>query len=384
MKIAIVRGAYLNKYEMQSYEPLIGKFDLVGFSSLKPIHSDFKLPVVKLFSPMDLPNFPYKMPILNRILGDAQVLYGLEKRLNGFDIAHCAETYFYFTQQCLNAKKKGYIKKVVSTVWENIPFNNEGIRKRKEFKKRAIEGVDHFICVSDQAREALIKEGCKKCKISVVYPGVNLNQFKNQRSKIKNRIQKSKVINLLFVGRLVEEKGIWELLEAYKSMKYKVLSIKYKQEIPSIRLKIVGDGREKLEMIKKIKEWGLEKEVEIKKVDYEKMPEVYQEADIFILPSKSTKYWQEQFGMVLIEAMASGLAIIAAKSGAIPEAMAESGLLINEEREDKLIKAIITLINNKNLRLKLGEIGRKRVETFFDAKKQAEKIGEIYQKSAGS
>src|SRR5258708_4973788 len=130
-KVALVRGKFLNLYEMQSFAPLTNRFDMTAFSSLFAIHKRFPFGVVRLLSPMDLPSFPYRMQVLNRLFVDAHYLYGLEKALDGYDIAHTAETYYGYTQQCLDAKKKGYVKRVVCTVWENIPFNNEGIRGRK-------------------------------------------------------------------------------------------------------------------------------------------------------------------------------------------------------------------------------------------------------------
>src|SRR5690348_16401037 len=136
-KIALVRGKFLNAYEMQIFEPLAKKYDITAFGSLYPFHNNFIFPTVKLPSPTDIPEFPKKMSVLNRLFTDAHYLYGLEEKLKEFDIVHSAETYFHYTQQALDAKKKGYVKKVIATVLENIPFNNEGILGRKEFKERA-------------------------------------------------------------------------------------------------------------------------------------------------------------------------------------------------------------------------------------------------------
>ncbi|HSW97405.1 MAG TPA: hypothetical protein VLF89_06280, partial [Candidatus Saccharimonadales bacterium] len=66
-KIAIVRGKFLNQYEMQSYEPLTASFDLTAFGSLTAFHTHFAFPTVKLFSPLDVPDFPYKTQLLNRL-----------------------------------------------------------------------------------------------------------------------------------------------------------------------------------------------------------------------------------------------------------------------------------------------------------------------------
>ena len=100
MNIAVVRGKFLNKYEMQFFEPLLAGrdgFTITAFGSRTSFHDQFAFPVVKLPSPMDLPDFPYKMPILNRLFTDAHYLFGLEKRLKGFDLVHTAETYFHYT-----------------------------------------------------------------------------------------------------------------------------------------------------------------------------------------------------------------------------------------------------------------------------------------------
>jgi len=366
MKIAIVRGAYLNKFEMQNYEPLAKKHKITCFSSVKPIHSNLEFPIVKLFSPLDLANFPYKMPILNRIFKDAMFLWGLEKQLVDFDIAHSAETYFNYTQQCLEAKRRGLVKKVVATIWEVIPFNNEGIWGRKEFKQRAFSEVDKFLAVTNKAKEALIKEGCPQEKIRVIYMGVDLQEFRMKDNKNKDSI------DLLFVGRLVKEKGIYDLLKAF------IRLLKDKQ---MVELTMIGDGPEKESIIDLIKQTNWQRFIKIKKVSYKKMPQVYQQADIFVLPSRPTKYWQEQFGMVLAEAMASGLPIVSTKSGAIPEVLGKVGLLIKPNDPEGLYQSLKILLTNRTKRLELGRQARKRAETFFDCRKTALKIEALWKET---
>lgn len=382
MKIAIVRGAFLNQFEMQNFVPLAKRHELVAFSSLRPIHDQVSFPVVKLPSPMDLLNLTPMLQhnrvkrilrgVLNRALIDAHYLYGLEKALEGFDIAHCAETYYHFTQQCLRAKKKGFVKKVISTVWENLPFANERILGRKKFKKRAIEEADHFIAVTNIAKKALIAEGCKEEKITVIPMGIDLRKFEMQNAKCKIT-DKNEKITILFVGRFETEKGVKELLRAFK-----LLTINYKQL--TIRLKLIGEGSLK----GWVEEWAKynqqDNNVTIEQCNYQDIPKVYQKADIFVLPSKRTKTWQEQFGMVLVEAMASSLPIVATKSGAIPEVVGKCGLLVEEQDVEGLYKALKRLVENESLRIKLGKMGRERAKKYFDSCKVAEKIEKAYQK----
>ena len=397
MKIAVVRGTFLNQFEMQNYLPLAKRHELTAFSSLRPIHEEIGFPVVRLPSPMDLlsltPIFKCigvkrcARGVLNRVFIDAHYLFGLEKVLRGFDIAHCAETYYHFTQQALRAKRKGFVKKVVSTVWENTPFANEGIWGRRSFKRKAREEVSHFIAVTKMARDVLIAEGCREEKITVIPMGVNLDKFKMQNSKIKITkfaspssfgAKKSKSLTILFVGRLEEEKGVKELLKVYQQITKNKKQIADKKGQAFITLKIVGSGSLEGWIKKWIKRNELKRQVVVEKLDYQEMPAVYQDADIFVLPSKKTKTWQEQFGMVLVEAMASSLPIVATRSGAIPEVMGKCGMLVEEKDVIGLYKALRVLIKDESLRVKLGKMGRRRAEKYFDSQKVARKIEKVY------
>jgi len=380
MKIAIVRGKYLNKYEMQYYEPLVRKYKLVGFGSLSPIHDKFAFPVVKLPSPMDLPNFPYKMPILNRLFVDAQYLLGLEGKLQGFDIAHSAETYMHFTQQCLNAKKRGYVKKVVATVSENIPFANEGIWGRKKFKKRALEEVDYFVAISQRAKEALILEGCPEEKITVIGHHIDTKKFKIQNPKSKIPAcplgrQNSKLINILFVGRMEWSKGVYEVIFSAKKLLTDPELKNY-----SLNFTLVGEGGEEKRIFDLEKKLGIEKWLVHKVVSYEKMPEEYQKADIFLAPSLLTRHWQEQFGMVLIEAMACALPIVTTLSGAIEEVVGEAAVKVQPGDFFSLTRAIKNFILNPKARREYGKKARERAVKYFDIEIGAKKLEEVYKK----
>ncbi|MGB9706820.1 MAG: glycosyltransferase family 4 protein [Microgenomates group bacterium] len=374
MRIAIVRGKYLNKYEMQYYEPLAKKHQLVGFGSLKPFHDKFAFPVVKLPSPMDLPDFPFKMPILNRLCVDAQWLFGLERRLRGFDIAHCAETYMHFTWQCLNAKKRGYVKKVVATVSENIPFNNEGIWGRKIFKRRAIAELDHIIAISQRAKKALILEGCDSKKITVIGHHVDTSAFTPKKvSRIKYQV--SRKVNILFVGRLELCKGVFEILFVAKEL----LSDPELKDYDLI-FTLIGKGNEKKRLLEMERQLGIVDKVVHKTVPYPKMPQEYQKADIFVAPSQATRHWQEQFSMVLLEAQASGLPIVTTCSGAIPENVGQAAILVPPADFYSLAEAIKKFILNPKMREEYGKKARERAVKYFDIKIGAKKLEEVYQK----
>lgn len=372
MNIALVRGAFLAQYEAQLYYPLLKKHNFVAFSSLNPIHKDFPFELVRLPSPMDIPFGSlsrFKMPLLNRLFIDAHYLFGLESRLDGFDIAHCADTFYSFTHQSILAKKNGKVKKVVATIFENIPFNNEGIWGRKEYKSLAINNIDHFIAISNRSKEALILEGCNPDKISVIGQRIDTKNFFPTKEKAKN----NKNINILFAGRLEFYKGVYEVLFSAK----RLLSDKDLAEY-KLTFSFIGNGSAKPNMLNLINRMGISKNINFKHLDYKSMPKAYREADIFIAPSRATPTYQEQFSTVLLEAQASGLPIVTTGSGGIPENVEDAALVAFPGDFYSISNALKRFIVSPSLRREYGlkarkhshkldvEVGSREVEKIYE------------------
>lgn len=349
-KLAIVRGKFLNAYEMQMYEPLVPRYDITAFGSLTPYHERLAFPVVKLPSPMDVPDFPYKMPILNRLFIDAHYLWGLEEKLNGFDIVHTAETYFHFTQQCLNARRKA---KVIATVLENIPFNNEGIWGRKAFKARARKELDHIVALTQKTKDALLAEGTDPNKITVIPHFVDTKRF------VPAPMRKT-VRTILFCGRLEEYKGVFDFVEMALGL-------------PNyLRFVMVGTGSQK-DKLRRFK-------VELRSVSYGDMPKIYQEADIFVAPSKPTKTWEEQYCTVLLEAQAAGLPIVTTNTGGIPENVGDAGIVVPPGDVVAITKAVKRFIDEPTLRVAYSKKARERAARVHDIAIGAEKLDLLYQR----
>lgn len=361
MKLAIIRGAFANPYELQNYETLKHTFDTTVYTSHRPLSNHLPFKTKKLLSPYDLPDFSYKIPILNRIYGDSHYLTNLEQELQGTDIAYVAETYYGYTQQAIAAKKKGYIKKVVSLCWETIPHNNEGIRRRKEYKQNSLKNIDWFICPTQRAKGALLAEGFPKKKIIVIPLGVNTKRFKTNKKR-KNK-------NILFIGRLETEKGVHELLHAFLGL-YK----KY----PDITLTIIGKGSQERKLRTYILHYQLTDVVQILQCDYSEIPRYYFDADIFVLPSKPSRYWEEQYGMVLIEAMASGLPVVTTTSGAIPEVVGNAAILCKPGNCEDLANKIELVITNAKLRTDLSKKALLRIKNRYNLDVIAAKFTDVF------
>ncbi len=373
MKIAIVRGDFCNPWELQNFWPLAQSEELTVFTGLKPI-SNLNLPdnvkQLSLFSPVDL-NLgtisKTRMAILNRLFIDAHLLFGLENKLAGFDVAHCAETYYGFTNQCVRAKKNKKVKFLVSTVWENIPFSNEGIRGRKKYKHEALKFIDKFLAVTNGARDALIQEGCQPNKIDILQPGVDLEHFHEQSIKSFMGVKRNNNHKLLFVGRLEQDKGLLQFVLDYGSIFKKYMNLE---------LVVVGMGSQKGLLQELVKEKFSGQIHILGAVNYQDMPKVYSICDTLLHPVIGSKSWVEQYGMVLIEAMACGLPIIGTNVGSVPEVVGEAGIIT--EWGDLGVTAE-ELINNNLKHEQLSVMALARAQKFFDRKVYAKKLEQVYE-----
>jgi glycosyltransferase involved in cell wall biosynthesis len=118
--------------------------------------------------------------------------------------------------------------------------------------------------------------------------------------------------------------------------------------------------------------------ITLQNISYPIIQDEYRNHDLFILPSKPTQYWQEQYGMVLVEAMACGLPIITTTCGAIPEVVGDSALLVPHSNAPKLYGALKTMIDQPLLRRQYRMRSLDRVKKYYNSKFVADKINDVY------
>lgn len=381
MKIAVIRGANLNKFEMQTYEPLSKHFEIEAFCIAKN-NFDLKqinLPIHKLLGiEVFLPKFfkKYYDFVFGLLLEMYQPMFGLSRKLKNFDILHIPEISYYYSYQASKAKKK-YGLKMVATHAENIPFPYGKSLFSKWRISRVIKEVDLFLPLTQRAKEVLLLLGVPSAKIEVIPFGIDVNAFMPQSKDLslleQLGLQKDDFI-ILFAGRISRAKGVYELIYAAK----KLLE---DQQLSDWKIKflIVGSGRIKSKIEKLIARLNIVSEVKIvDNLGYSLMPKIHNLADIFVLPSIATKWWQEQFGMVLIESMACGKALIATLSGSIPEIVGEAGILVQPSDYLSLYLALKKLILDQSLREGLGRKGRERVLKLYDLQIVSNQIKSAY------
>jgi len=201
----------------------------------------------------------------------------------------------------------------------------------------------------------------------VVIPnGVNVKKFNPKAPKIERFLDKK--INILFVGRIEKRKGLIYLLRAYK-----ILVKKFK----NLRLIIVGEGELKEKCQDFVKENNLKEVYFEGEKSHENLPSYFSSSNIFVSPA----IFGESFGIVLLEAMASGLPIVAFANQGYKEFLkGKRGekFLVKPRHYQESAQKIEILIKNPQLREEMGEWGIKEAKNYSWSK-IADKVLDFYQ-----
>ena len=142
---------------------------------------------------------------------------------------------------------------------------------------------------------------------------------------------------------------------------------------------IAGEGPERAALAQLARELGIAERVSFDGViPSTAMPDYLRGLDVLVLPSRTLPNWKEQFGRVLIEAMACEVAVVGSDSGEIPHVVAEAGLIFPEESVDALRAALLRLMESNMLRERLGRAGRRRVLAQYTQDRIAAQTVDVY------
>lgn len=279
-------------------------------------------------------------------------LKGMRRR---FDIIHA---HYAVPQGLLGAmlKKLKGTPLVVTLHGSDITVLGKG-RVTRFLLGFVLKEADRIIAVSEFLKREALALGALEEKTRVIYGGVEVG---SHRGRLVERKKGS--CKVLYIGALVRHKGVDFLLRAFKWVS---------ERRRGCRLLIVGDGAEKDRLM------GLrdELEVETEFCGYvDDISGILRESDVLVLPSRD-----EGFGLVLLEAMAAGLPVVATRVGGIPEIVRhnENGLLVERGDVNALADAILKVLEDEDLRNRLVEGGLKTVERFSWSRMAGE-VDEVY------
>ena len=161
-------------------------------------------------------------------------------------------------------------------------------------------------------------------------------------------------LRIAFVGRLVEEKGVGDLIEAVAGLH------------SDWSLAVVGDGPTRRKLEDQTRRLGVANRVSFRgSVPHPEVASLWPSIDVLVLPSRTTPHWAEQFGHVLVEAMAHGVTVLGSSSGAIPEVIGDAGVVVPEGDEVALREALEQLVTNRNTLREFAARGNKRVRQLY-------------------
>jgi glycosyltransferase involved in cell wall biosynthesis len=264
---------------------------------------------------------------------------------------------------CIAAARRTGARVVVPSL-ENRPldekFNPPGALVLRHLAGAALRRACLIIAVNEGARRNLITCGAAPERLRKMLWGtwgVDITEFSPGSEPQEGPP------SILFAGRLVPEKGLLPLLDAFELVKH---------QIPAARLRVAGDGilapilRERV---------GGEKWTESAElygiVKNRRMPAMMRASHIVAVPSLTTRRWAEQVGMVALQAMACGVPVVAFDSGALPEFVPDgvAGLVVREGDVAALAAALISLLSDGTLQRRLGAGARAHAVEHYDAQK---------------
>lgn len=256
---------------------------------------------------------------------------------------------------------------------------------------RRLQKTDQIIGVSEHITGKIRSRFPKYAsRCATVHSGVDTEQFRPANKKAATGQTRRE---LLFVGRVSPEKGIHDLVEAFPR-----IALRY----PQARLRLVGQvaslpkdyiislsDEEIVQSLKRFYQREYREDLLARippdlqdRVIFEgftptpRIPELYRQAEILVNPSYS-----EAFGLSLVEAMASGLPVVATRAGGMVEIVEDgkTGLLVERGHPEEIAQALLSVLDSEEDRLKMGAAGRQRAVDLFSWDQTARQLERCYQ-----
>lgn len=244
-------------------------------------------------------------------------------------------------------------------------------KKRRALAERVLSYFTNIVvCVSKDVRQSMIEnQGILPERVTVIHNGVDIEKFRpDPEKRIFCRTKLSVKQNTPLIGivaRLAPIKNHASLLKAFS---------KLSEDMPDLELLVVGDGELKNKLVKQTNEMNLTRRV-LFLGERQDIPELLNAIDVFVLPSLS-----EGHNMTLLEAMATGLPVVATSVGGNLEIVEDgvTGYLIPSKQPEILGQKIAMLLKNETLRSQMGKRGRTIVLKHFDMQKMTKAYQALY------
>jgi glycosyltransferase involved in cell wall biosynthesis len=248
--------------------------------------------------------------------------------------------------------------------WDNLVRNRRfpvGPIKR-QLRRYSLARTSTMICGNREAADILNAEGFFHGQLEVL-PQYGLDTTEYQpgvESELRAKLGLDGHLVVGHIGRLAAEKGIETLCEGLDGLRNH-----------SWKLLLVGAGPLENEIRERWMARFPDQIVLVPAVPYGEVTRYLRCVDIFVLASKSTATWKEQFGLTLAQAMLTGIPVIGSSSGAIPDVLGPGGIVFSEGNSSELARALDSLLASYDLRQRFGTAGRAHALRNYTSEKVA-------------
>jgi len=273
------------------------------------------------------------------------------------------------------AAKLAGVKMIVHTPHGHIFYGYFGWLKTKLFiylERITAVITDKIITLTQRGKEEHLRYRiANENKFVPIYSGIDLKKYADFKiDKIQARQNLHIPSDIAFIGTVTR-------LDPIKGNKYFINAlVQVFKVFPELKVAIVGEGSEKEELRRYVKQSGLSEKITFMGL-CEDIRGILSALDIMVIPSLN-----EGMGRSLLEAQALGIPVIATNVGGIPEVVKDgmTGILVPPRDSPALARAIIKLLKDRSLREKMGEEARKWVDQRFSAETMVKKVADLYEK----
>jgi len=293
-------------------------------------------------------------------------------RKTDLDIVHSVECFPPHSWHALKASVEKGIPFTFTQHQYYVPTGGLGLLFKLIDKTKSRDIVQHagkVFAVSNAAKRFLENHyNVADDRITLTLSPVNTGVFKPVEGKRKNQN-----LTILTVARLTKSKGLEYLIKAFKALT---------DEFSRVRLVIVGSGRCENEFVALAQTVGIADKITFltEYIPNEKMPMIYNSSDVFVLPSLI-----EPVGIAAIEALSCGLPMIVTDVGGLSDVVVdqENGFLVPPNDYSSIAEKLALLLQDEDLRKKLGKASRQRALKEFDHRKVAQQTLRVYETLTG-